>query len=776
MDRSQSSKTVHYRVTIQGTVQGVGFRPFVYNLALAHGLTGSVLNASQGVVIEAEGKPSAVEDFLAEVREHPPRLARISELRWESLPLVGYPGFSIVTSEDTVQEKEALVPPDVALCPDCARETFDPRDRHYRYPFTNCTNCGPRFTIVRELPYDRPKTSMAEFPMCPDCAREYHDPADRRFHAQPVACPACGPRVEVVDRDGRPLKGAWDELTWDALGAGRIVAFKSLGGFHLVCDAHNPTALRELRRRKGRDAKPFAVMARDLVTLRKYCFVNEQEAALLSSPQAPIVVVRRRPEASLPEELAPGLKTLGVMLPYTPMHLLLFHGPFSLLVMTSGNYSELPLAKDNEAALEELNTIADVFVWHNRGIVNRCDDSLAMVVGKDVQLIRRSRGYVPQPVTVPVAGGPVVLGIGGEMKNTFCLLKKNQAFVSQHIGELDSIEGEENLFSSLLNFERLLGIEPEIVGYDLHPDYRSSRLAGRVAARARYAVQHHHAHMAACLAENGHTGPAVGAILDGTGYGGDGTLWGFEILTGDDAEFTRVVHLAAVSLPGGEQAVRNPWRTAVSYLVTHLGADGERAARRLFADRGRELDVVLKLVERRFNAPLSSGCGRFFDAVAALLGYHGRATYEGQAAIELAELVWTTPDEGRRRGAYAFTIRDDGVIEPAGVLTGILDDLGRGEAREVIATRFHNTVLEMVRAGVRYAAARAGLSSVALSGGTWQNRYLLSAARAALAQDGFKVMYHRQLPANDGGLCLGQAVIAYRRWERDVSRNSGSGC
>lgn len=772
--KAEERSPVRYRITIKGTVQGVGFRPFVYNLARAYGVKGTVLNASQGVVIEAEGEAAAVEAFLAAVRERPPRLARITDLQWETLPPAGYGDFSIVTSEDTA-EKEALVPPDVALCPDCARETFDPDDRHYRYPFTNCTNCGPRFTIVRDLPYDRPKTSMAEFPMCPDCAREYHDPGDRRFHAQPVACPACGPRVEVVDRDGRPVDGPWDALTWEALAAGRIVAFKSLGGFHLVCDARNPAALRELRRRKGRDAKPFAVMARDLETVREYCFVNEREAELLASPQAPIVILRRRPEAALPDELAPGLSTLGVMLPYTPLHFLLFQGPFTLLVMTSGNYSELPLAKDNEAALEELGGIADLFVWHNRGIVNRCDDSLAMVVDGEVQLLRRSRGYVPQPVRVPVAGGPVVLGIGGEMKNTFCLLKKDQAFVSQHIGELDSVEGEENLFSSLLNFERLLGVEPDVVGYDLHPDYRSSRLAGRIAARARYAVQHHHAHMVSCLAENGRTGPAVGAVLDGTGYGTDGTLWGFEILTGDDAEFKRALHLAPVPLPGGEQAVRHPWRTAVAYLVTHLGAaDGERAARRLFADRGRDLDIVLKLVERGFNSPLSSGCGRLFDAAAALLGFHGRATYEGQAAVELAELVWEDPREGLRQGSYPFEIKGE-VIDPAGVVAGLLEDLERGTARETVALRFHNSVLEMVREGVRRAAAAAGLALVALSGGTWQNRYLLSAARTVLPKDGFEVLYHRRVPANDGGLCLGQAVIAYRRWERDVSGDSGTG-
>lgn len=757
---AREERVVRYRITIKGVVQGVGFRPFVYNLAETHGIRGTVLNAGRGVLIEAEGPEKAVRAFVEDLRRRPPRLARLSSLEWEELPPCGYTSFAIVASA-AEEEKEALVPPDVALCADCARETFDPADRHYHYPFTNCTNCGPRFTIVRDLPYDRPKTSMAAFPMCEECAREYHDPRDRRFHAQPVACPACGPRVELVDGTGRRVEGDWRENAWDILARGQILAVKSLGGFHLVCDAKNRDALVALRQRKGRNAKPFAVMCRDLETVARYCVVNEREKELLLSPQAPIVVLRRRPDAGLPEELAPGLRTLGVMLPYTPLHLLLFEGPFDILVMTSGNYSELPLAKENAAALEELAGIADYFLWHNRDIVNRCDDSLAAVMAGEIVLMRRSRGYVPRPVVVPVAEGPVVLGIGGEMKNTFCLLKKNQAFVSQHIGELDSIEGEENLFTSLVNFERLLGVEPEVVGYDLHPDYRSSRLATRVPARARYGVQHHHAHLAACLADNELAEPAIGVILDGTGYGLDGNLWGFEVLAGDYLDFTREMHLAYVPLPGGEQAVRHPWRTAVSYLVTYLGERGRQVARALFGDRGRELEIVERLIASGFNSPLSSGCGRFFDAVAALLGVCEKSTYEGQAAIELGELT-LEPDEGRNLEPYPFRIEED-VIIPAGTIAGVLADLERGREREFIATRFHNTVLAMVREAVRRVARRTGLSIVALSGGTWQNRYLFARAKEELAHEGFRVCWHRQVPANDGGLCLGQAVVARMR-------------
>lgn len=763
--KEKLANRLHYRITIKGTVQGVGFRPFVYNQALAHGLTGSVLNAGRGVVIEAEGEAEAVEGFTRVMRDEPPRLAWIDSFTAEELPLEGYTSFEIIVSAGG-DDIEALVPPDVGLCPDCARETFDPADRHFGYPFTNCTNCGPRFTMVRDLPYDRPKTSMAVFPMCRDCAREYRDPLDRRFHAQPVACPVCGPSVEFNDAEGRAVEGEWRSLCWDALGQGRILALKSLGGFHLVCDARHVKALNTLRRRKGRNAKPFAVMCRDLEVVKRYCLVDEAEAELLCSPQAPIVVLRQRPDCDLPVELAPGLKSLGVMLPYTPLHHLLFGGQFDILVMTSGNYSELPLAKENADALSELAGIADFYLWHNREILNRADDSLAAVVDGDVLLYRRSRGYVPSPVKVPFEADRVVLGIGGEMKNTFCLLKQDKAFVSQHVGELDSVEGEDNLFSSLVGFQRLLGIEAEVVGYDLHPDYRSSRLAGKVPALGRYPVQHHHAHLVSCLADNGVEERAIGVILDGTGYGGDGTLWGFEVLTGDYTTFKREYHLGYVPLPGGEQAVRNPWRTAVSYLHTYLGAEaGAREAERLFGDTGPELAIVQRLLERDFNCPPSSGCGRLFDAVSALLGVCRRSGYEGQAAIELGELV-LDPDEGAAVGAYPFAI-DDQVISAAGIVRGVLEDLDNAESREIIATRFHNTIVQIILECVRRVSGVTGLRTVALSGGSWQNRYLFASAKKVLPEAGYRLLYHRNVPANDGGLCLGQAVIAYRRWREE---------
>lgn len=760
--QSAGEKVRRYRLLIKGIVQGVGFRPFVYNLAQAKGIKGSVCNSGRGVIIEAEGPETRLKEFCTSLQAQPPRLARISSFTWEELPPCGYREFIILKSEEA-EEREALIPPDVGLCPACARETFDASDRHYLYPFTNCTNCGPRFTIIREVPYDRKQTSMANFPMCKDCAREYHDVSDRRFHAQPVACPVCGPQVEMVDKEGKIIFGDWQRVCWEALAAGKILALKSLGGFHLVCDAQNEEAVRELRRRKGRSAKPLAVMVRDLTTARKYCLVNAQEANLLSSPQAPIVVLKKRPGFKLPEALAPGLKTLGVMLPYTPLHFLLFAGPFEILVMTSGNYAELPLAKDNAKALVELKNMADLFLRHNREIVNRCDDSLTAIVDGEVQLFRRSRGYVPRPLSVPTEGNhPVVLGMGGEMKNTFCLLKKDAAILSQHIGELETAEGEENLVQSLFNFKRLLGVEPEIVGYDLHPGYRSSRLALNLPLKVKIGIQHHHAHLAACLADNNLDEKVIGVILDGTGYGLDGSLWGFEILTGDYLDFSREYHLAYFPLPGGEQAIRKPWRLAVAYLTSCLKAKGEAKAKELFGGKGKEFEITQRLLSTGFNSPLTSGCGRFFDAVSALLGVCQESTYEGQAAIELGELA-LEPAEGILLPSYPFTLQR-GIIFPGETIAEILADQEDGVPREIIATKFHNTVVAMVVEAVKEVATKKGLKKVVLSGGSWQNRYLFTVARKVLREANFTVYFHRQVPANDGGLALGQALIAYRRW------------
>ncbi|MDD3653464.1 MAG: carbamoyltransferase HypF [Desulfotomaculaceae bacterium] len=765
-------KIVHYRIMLQGVVQGVGFRPFVYNLARSWGIKGSVLNSSRGVIIQAEGEKKNMINFINSLKEHPPSLSVISNFQISQEQPRGYTAFKILSSRPGA-EKDALVPPDAATCPACVKEIFDPQDRHHAYPFTNCTNCGPRFTIINEIPYDRPKTSMAAFDMCADCDREYHEPGDRRFHAQPAACPACGPQPELVDSNGEKLAGQdnWLEQCWDMLQAGKIFALKSLGGFHLTCDATNPEALATLRRRKGRDAKPFAVMCRDAAAVQKYCEVGENELTLLSSPQAPIVILRKKCPAAgsgrgLPEGLAPGLKTLGVMLPYTPLHHLLFSGPFEVLVMTSGNYSTLPLVKDNHRALSGLGGIADCFLWHDRDIVNRCDDSLARVIDGETHIYRRSRGYVPHPVAVSCGRDtPVILGVGGEMKNSFCLLKQNQAFFSAHIGEIDSLEGEENLFTSLLNFQKLIGVVPEIVAYDAHPGYASARVARRIPARSYVAVQHHHAHLASCLAENRQAGEAIGVILDGTGYGSDGHLWGFEILTGSDKNFSRRYHLAYVPLPGGEMAIRYTWRSAVGYLITFLGDDGKKHAGSVFKGKvsPTDLNLVIKMAETGFNSPLSSGCGRLFDAVSAILGVCLENTYEGQAAVELGEAVRESAAGG---GVYPYSYDLAGEeIRPGPTLAGILADRLAGEPVELVSTRFHLTIISMIVETVERVSAATGLRNVVLSGGVWQNRFLFRAAKEALSARGFKVLYHRQVPANDGGIALGQVMIAHRRWQ-----------
>ena len=757
------TRTTRYHIVIKGVVQGVGFRPFVYNLARLWKINGSVLNSSGGVIIEAEGEERNLASFLSELKENPPKLSLITDYKMYELPYCGYTSFKILSS-DPGTDKEALLPPDVATCAECRTDLSDPADRHYFYPFTNCTNCGPRFTITKEIPYDRPYTAMASFQMCDSCAREYNNPADRRFHAQPVACSVCGPHVELVDHKGQKVAGKenWLQACWDVLRDGKILAFKGLGGFHLTCDAMNRKALEVLRQRKGRDHKPFAVMCRDLNTAQKYCLLNKYEEILLNSLQAPIVILPRNPGAVLPQELAPGLKTLGVMLPYTPLHFLLFSGPFELLVMTSGNYSGMPLVKDNDRALDELGEIAEYLLWHNRSIINRCDDSLARVINGETHILRRSRGYVPHPVTVRRGvPAPVILGVGGEMKNSFCLLKKDQAFMSQYIGEIDSLEGEENLFTSLINFQKLIGVTPEIVAYDAHPGYASAQVARRIPALTFIETQHHHAHFASCLAENGiEDEEVIGVILDGTGYGTDGTLWGFEIITGDYSGFKRRCHLAAVPLPGGEIAVRQPWRTAVSYLLTFLGDAGKEVSREIFKDKN--LPVIEKMIEKSFNAPLSSGCGRLFDAVSAILGLCLENHYEGQAAIELGEIVLAGTAAELLR-PYPYEI-EAGIIKPGEMLAGIIRDRAACTPVEIISTRFHKTLVKIIFEAVQEISLLTGLKKVALSGGTWQNPYLFRSVKNILTANGYQPLYHHQVPANDGGIALGQVMIAHWRW------------
>lgn len=758
------------QIKIEGVVQGVGFRPHVYRLAAAHGIAGWVLNSSEGVTIWAEGTEAQLEAFYRDLLARPPKLARIvSHCRTPRTP-VPYTTFFIKHSE-AGEHKDVLISPDVAICEDCRREIFDPGDRRYGYPFTNCTNCGPRFTIIMDVPYDRAKTTMREFPMCPDCAREYEDPGHRRFHAQPNACPDCGPQVWLQDRQGTRYPGLGQEF----LRQGYILAVKGLGGFHLVCDAVNAGAVRELRRRKQREYKPFAVMCRDLDVVRRYCRVSAEEEELLTAAACPIVILDRHRLDDLPREISPGIKTLGVMLPYTPLHHLLFADDLDILIMTSANISDDPLIIDNDEALNKLEGIADYFLLHNRRIFNRCDDSVAAVVNGKPQIIRRARGYVPLPVDLPFAVRPV-LACGGELKNTFCITKGNGAYPSQHLGDLNHFGNYRQFIETIPRFETMLDVKPEIVACDLHPDYMATRWARSLEDVKVVGVQHHHAHMASCMAENGLQEKVLGIICDGTGFGTDGTVWGFEFLVGDYREFDRMAHLSYQPLPGGDATVRNPERMALTYLYQLFGEEGLAAAGEFLSLSGLETRVVLQQIRNRINSIPTSSCGRLFDAVSALLGVCRVVRYEGQAAIELEAII--DPEAGvapEATGSYPFTLRTETrpyVIDTKPMWQALLQDLRGGVSKGEMSARFHNTVVAMIGKTADVIRSETGINKAVLSGGVFQNRYLFDRTLACLNQAGFTVFYHSEIPANDGGISVGQALIA-NEVIKDVSGRSG---
>ncbi len=767
-----TKKRLLKKISVRGVVQGVGFRPFVYRLAHDHRLTGWVLNHSGGVEIEVEGAAEALDAFLHDLTAEAPPLARIVAVEATDAPPQGYTAFEIrhsVAEEGRYQ----LISPDIATCADCLRELLDPTDRRYRYPFTNCTNCGPRFTIIRDIPYDRPLTTMAPFPMCPDCQREYDDPLDRRFHAQPNACPVCGPHVwlEGADENGEDVIAQAAEM----LLAGKILAIKGLGGFHLACDATNAEAVQTLRRRKGRPAKPLAVMMATLDDVRRYCHVSAAEAELLDSQQSPIVLLRRREQADAPRPIvpavAPGNLYLGVMLPYTPLHHILLRDVGRPLVMTSGNLSEEPIARSNDEARRRLSSLADVFLLHNREIYSRCDDSVVYVVPGDqpsalnVRFIRRSRGYAPFPVRLPFRVGQI-LAVGAELKNTFCLTRDDFAFLSQHIGDMENLETLEHFEQSVARFKHLFRIEPEIVAHDLHPDYFATKWAKEQAGNSRFTIipiQHHHAHIAACLADNGWTsddGPVIGIAWDGTGLGLDGHIWGGEWLVGDYDGFERVAHLEYLPLPGGDTAVRNPWRLAVGYL--HALGDEIPP---LPGVNEQQIRIVRQQVERGLNTPRTSAVGRLFDAVAALIGLRQQVSYEAQAAIELEMIATRRTEEmgWEELPPYPFSV-EEGIVRLGPLLTAIRDDVAAGVEQGEIARRFHYTMSEILVAVCRGIVAGGGPRTVALSGGVFQNRLLCSLAVPALEKAGFRVLLHHQVPCNDGGLSLGQAVLAH--WQQ----------
>lgn len=763
------------RLTITGVVQGVGFRPHVYRLAIAAGLKGYVLNNAMGVVIEAEGV--AAGSFAENLTNDPPPLSSIKNIVTESLPPAGYTGFEIRISED-LKGEFALVSPDIATCPDCIADMCRPSDRRYLYPFTNCTNCGPRYSIIKGVPYDRPKTTMSGFTMCADCSSEYHDPADRRFHAQPVACPSCGPKVEFAGPDGERagvFAGEAIARAVDALKAGLVVAVKGLGGFHLACDATNRDAVRVLRERKRKCNKPFALMAPDVETVRRYCVVSGQEEALLTGRVRPVVLLARKygAEAQLPDDVAPGVVTIGFMLPYTPLHHLLFnpHGlegwrAFDALVMTSGNIAEEPIVTDNEEALTRLSGMADAFLLHDRDIFMRVDDSIVRVYGGLPRVLRRARGYAPEAIDLG-REMPDVLGCGGELKNTLCLTRGGHAIMSQHIGELTGLETMRFYSETLANLKGTFRAEPHVVAHDMHPDYMSTAFAKQYVADGGgpvvlAAVQHHHAHIAACMAENGHSGRVIGVALDGTGYGTDGNIWGSEFLLADYGRAERFAHMGYVPLPGGDQAVRQPWRTALSFLINAYGqTEGMDVFGRLFAGRVTDGDaaVVARMVERGINSPLSCGMGRLFDALSSIAGVCDAITYEGEAAVLFEALAHGFPDE---QGIYPYRLVGSGpvVVDTAPLIRAAVSDIAGGVPAGAVAARSHNTLTDMITQVCGLAREASGLSTVALSGGVFQNALLFEKAVSGLAGMGFIVLSHSRLPANDGCVSLGQAVIA----------------
>jgi hydrogenase maturation protein HypF len=735
-------------IRAQGIVQGVGFRPFVYHLAVTNALSGYVANSSCGVRVEIEGEEHQISAFLRDFRESAPPLSQIHTFSVVDIPVAGDGEFVIRHSESDEGEF-VLVPPDIGTCGDCVRDFNDPSNRRYRYPFTNCTNCGPRYTIIQDIPYDRPATTMSEFEMCVDCRREYGNPGDRRFHAQPNACPVCGPHIELRGVAGEPLQAVRELLR-----AGHIIAIKGLGGFHLACNAEDDRAVRTLRERKRRVDKPFAVMAPNLAAVAQFCIVTDEEARLLEDCRRPIVVLDRREVSTISPAVAPGNNTLGVMLPYTPLHYLLVEG-FTALVMTSGNISEEPIVTDNDDALQRLGALADHFLFHNRRIQTRVDDSVTRVFAGKPRIMRRSRGFAPQPLDL---GRPVseILAVGAELKSTFCLTKDRYAIVSQHIGDLENYETLTFFEETLEHMKRFFRVEPKTVAYDLHPQYLSTNLAMRMEGVEKIGVQHHHAHIAACMADAGLPNePVIGIAFDGTGYGTDGQIWGGEVLVCDYADFERRDNIRYVPMAGGDAAVREPWRIALSWLRETFGAQVPDipALANIAASKR---TVVDRMISGGINTILTSSCGRLFDAVAALLGIRMETNFEGQAAIELEAIAAPGVDD-----CYDFEGLD---FRPT--IAAIVGDLRVGTPVPVISARFHNTVATVVvRAGAAIRSSD-GLNVVCLSGGTFQNRYLAERCVRLLRQAGLVVAFHSRVPTNDGGLALGQAVIADARLRR----------
>jgi len=760
------------RINIRGIVQGVGFRPFVYNLAKEHGISGYVLNDSTGVHIEAIGSPDAIEEFIAELTEKAPPQSAIHSMQ---VKLEEVPSAKKTTRRFVIEKSRSAhlrfvpISPDISTCHQCVEELLDEDDLRFGYPFINCTNCGPRFTIIKETPYDRDKTTMKPFKMCRACAAEYSDPANRRFHAQPNACPVCGPQVFLLDNRGKPIPCSVPIARCaELLRGGRIVAIKGLGGFHVACDAANHTAVSTLRRRKYREDKPFALMMRSIADIEKHCHVSEGDRRLLTSPRRPIVLMKKKPDTCISDALAPKQRRFGVMLPYTPLHHLLLEKSDLILVMTSGNISDEPISYVNNEALSRLHRIADCFLTNNREIHMRCDDSVTTTVEGKEFILRRSRGYVPEGLILPFSSKRHVLACGGELKNTFCLARDDYFFLSHHIGDLENIETLRSFEEGIEHFKKLFFIEPRVIAYDLHPEYLSTKYAlAQTGVSRKIAVQHHYAHIVSCMADNslspllpnGKPRTVIGVAFDGIGYGDDGTIWGGEFFVADYFGYRRVAHLKPVAMPGGETAIRQPWRMAASFLRAVYGDS--------FPDLGLEFtkridraswEVIQKAIDLNVNCFQTSSMGRLFDGISALIGVRDEINYEGQAAIELEYLA----DEKCTK-AYSFKIRKKEeiyIIDWRPVFQQAVEDLAAGEIRETISARFHNAVARMIVNVCRRLRRDWGIDEVALSGGVFQNVTLLSGAVPLLRRNGFRVHLHHRVPANDGGISLGQAAFA----------------
>ncbi len=747
---------IREKIVINGIVQGVGFRPFVYRLANELALCGYISNNSDGVIIEIEGEKTKLELFHKRLKSSPPPLSRITQYSINEIPIIKDSEFLIKKSSHNTTPK-TFISPDIATCEDCLHELFDSNDRRYLYPFINCTNCGPRYTIVKGIPYDRPLTSMSSFPLCSDCQREYDDPLNRRFHAQPNACAVCGPQLTL--HNGSDTISSYNPINniISFLLNGKIVAVKGIGGFHLAVDPHNRNAIEKLRERKGRAEKPFALMAKDLQTIQKFCYVSEKEIELLQNYKRPIVLLQKKRNGTLPESIAPNNQYLGFMLAYSPIHHLLLQDRYDCLVMTSANVSEEPIAIDNQEAINRLSEVADFFLLHNRDILQRCDDSIVRVSADLPQIIRRSRGFVPLPNFINKIITHGVLAVGGELKNSIALSREDSVFLSQYIGDLDNPKAYSFFENSILHFSKILEIKPKYIAYDMHPEYLSTKWAKKQNLPS-VAVQHHHAHMVSVMAENNFYNQTIGIILDGTGYGSDGTIWGGEVLIGNTSGFERFSSLKQVPLPGGTAAVKEPWRMALSYLYSVYGKDIPNKLPFVKSLDKNKADIVYQMIDKKINCPLTSSCGRLFDAVSALLNIKQEINYEAQAAIELEAAA------NIALNSSALSVHPieptSSVIDTSSLIKTIVEMILLSKPLSEIALYFHYQLAEYFVASAIAARDKYCLQTVALSGGVFQNKIFFEYIYKRLQSENFTVLIHKELPTNDGGLALGQIIIA----------------